>query len=156
METEWEVKMNHKNFSISFKVDQTPEQVFEAINKVEKWWTENLEGSCRQLDDEFEVRFAEVHYSKQKLVEFIPAAKVVWLITDSHLSFLKNKREWTHTKVSFEIGEQNNKTLFRFTHIGLVPDIECYNACSNAWSDYINHSLYKLITTGKGEPSPKE
>jgi len=28
--------------------------------------------------------------------------------------------------------------------------------CSNAWGSYINGSLKKLITTGKGNPNPKE
>ena len=34
----------------------------------------------------------------------------------------------------------------------LVPEIECYNDCSNAWSGYIQDSLFNLITTGKGQP----
>jgi len=64
--------------------------------------------------------------------------------------------EWKGTKVVFEISEQDGKTKIRFTHQGLVPQHECYEVCSNAWTGYITSSLYKLITTGKGEPNPKE
>ena len=143
--------MANQNFSVSFLVDQRPGEVFAAVNNVKGWWTENLEGNSQKLNDEFEVRFGDVHYSKQKLIELVPNKKVVWLVTDSKLSFLKDKSEWTGTKISFEMDEQDKKTQVRFTHLGLVPEIECYDACSNAWSEYINHSLRALITASNGK-----
>ncbi|MBS1602096.1 MAG: SRPBCC domain-containing protein, partial [Bacteroidetes bacterium] len=96
-------------------------------------------------------RFKEFHYSKQRLVEFVPDKKVVWLVTDSSLNFVEDKDEWTGTKISFEVSSKGDKTEVRFTHEGLVPGQECYDACSNAWGDYIQKSLRSLISTGKGE-----
>jgi len=148
--------MENKNFTRTLLVDKTPKEAFEAVNNVRGWWTENLKGSSQKLNDEFEVRFGDVHYSRQKLIEVVPDTKVVWLITDSKLSFLKDQKEWTDTKITFDISTQGDKTQVRFTHVGLVPEIECYDDCSNAWSDYINHSLRNLIVTGKGQPEPKE
>jgi hypothetical protein len=148
--------MNNPNFTTAFSVSKTPREVFDAINNVIGWWTENLEGSSQKLDDEFEVRFGDVHYSKQKLIETIPNKKISWLVTDSKLNFIKDKSEWTGTTIVFDISEQGDKTQVRFTQIGLVPEVECYNACSNAWNDYLQGSLRKLIETGKGEPTPIE
>lgn len=149
--------MHTSNFTVSFLVDQTPGEAFDAINNVRGWWTENLEGSSQKLNDEFSVRFGDVHYSMQKLTEVIPGKKVVWLVTDSRLNFIKDKGEWTNTKIIFDITKQEQKkTMVRFTQIGLTPEIECYNACSNAWNDYILGSLQDLIVTGKGKPTPKE
>lgn len=44
----------------------------------------------------------------------------------------------------------------RFSHIGLTPEIECYEKCSSAWGYYINTSLKQLITTNEGAPNPAE
>lgn len=147
--------MEHKNFTTAIVVNKSPEQVFDAVNNVTAWWTENLTGKSQKMNDEFDVHFGDVHYSRQKLIEVIPGKKVVWLITDSRLNFIKDKSEWTNTKISFDITPQGDKTELRFTQWGLTPEVECYNACSGAWGDYINNSLRHLINTGKGNPTLK-
>jgi Activator of Hsp90 ATPase homolog 1-like protein len=143
--------MATSNFTTTILVDQTPKEVFNAVNNVSGWWQGEVEGSTDKLNDEFTYRMKEFHFSKQKLVEVIPDKKVVWLITESKLNFLKDKSEWTGTKISFEISKEGNKTQLRFTHQGLVPEIECYGDCSNAWGQLIEQSLFSLITTGKGK-----
>ncbi|MEJ7830868.1 MAG: SRPBCC domain-containing protein, partial [Segetibacter sp.] len=137
--------MKEQDYTVSITVNATPQEAFKSINSVSKWWTENLEGSLQKLDDEFTVMFGDVHVSTQKLVEVIPDKKVVWLVTDSKLNFVKDKHEWTDTKISFEIAEKGGKTQINFTHIGLVPQVECYSGCTNAWGQYIKGSLFKLL-----------
>jgi hypothetical protein len=137
-------------------VAQTPNEVFNAINNVRGWWSENIEGGTDQLNDEFTYRFTDVHKCTMKLIEVIPGKKVVWLVLDNYFDFTKDKTEWTGTTIEFEITEKDNKTQLRFTHRGLVPAYECYDICYNAWSGYINKSLHSLITTGKGRPNPRE
>ena len=75
---------------------------------------------------------------------------------DNYFSFIKDETEWVGTKVIFEIVEKDGKTQLRFTHYGLTPQYECYDICNEGWTNYIRNSLYKLITTGKGAPNPKE
>ncbi|MES2382187.1 MAG: SRPBCC domain-containing protein [Bacteroidota bacterium] len=146
--------MNNQNYTTSFLVDQSPEAVFNAINNVRGWWSEQIEGSTNKPDAEFNYHYQDIHICKMKIVESIPNQKVVWLVMENYFNFTKDKTEWKDTKISFEITQQGNKTQVVFTHIGLVPAYECYNICSDAWGNYINGSLKSLIETGKGKPNP--
>jgi hypothetical protein len=68
------------DFTASFVVDQSPEEVFEAINNVRGWWGEDVNGSSAKVGDEFTYRVQDIHYSKLRVVERIPNEKVVWLV----------------------------------------------------------------------------
>jgi hypothetical protein len=148
--------MDNKDFTTTILVDQSPKEVFNAINNVRGWWSEEIEGGTEMLNDEFNYHYQDVHRCKMKIIESNPGKKVVWLVLDNYFSFTKDKSEWTGTKVIFEISEQDNKTQLHFTHQGLVPEYECYSACVSGWTQYIQNSLLNLITTGKGQPNGKE
>jgi hypothetical protein len=144
--------MMKQGFTTSFSVDQTPQEAFAAINNVRGWWSGQIEGDTDKLGAEFTYRYKDVHLSKHKITEFIPGKKVVWRILDSNLSFAKDKSEWNGTDIVFDISGKEGKTEVRFTHVGLVPEYECYGSCSNAWGMLVNGNLRKLITTGKSQP----
>ena len=147
--------MENQNFTITILVDQSPKEVFNAVNNVREWWSEEIEGNTEKLNDEFTYHYKDVHISKMKLIEVIPDKKVVWLVIDNHFNFTKDINEWKGNKIIFEIEQKDNKTQLKFTQVGLVPQYECYDICREAWSNYINNSLRSLITTGKGQPNPK-
>ena len=142
--------MNDQNFTITFTVDQTPEEAFAAINNVRGWWSGEIEGNTEKLGDEFTYRYEDVHRSKQKITELIPGRRVVWHVLEGYVNFTRDKTEWTGTDVTFDISRMGDKTQVRFTHVGLVPEYECFDSCSNAWGFYINSRLRSLIATRKG------
>jgi regulatory protein YycH of two-component signal transduction system YycFG len=139
-------QMSDQNYTTSFTVEQSPEEVFAAVNNVRGWWSEEIEGSTDKLGAEFEFHSGDVHHSTQKITQFVPGKKVVWHVLDSHINFVKDKTEWTGTDIVFEITRKNERTELRFTHVGMIPAIECYGNCSDAWGFFINHSLFTLIT----------
>ncbi len=159
-----EKEINHKNkitmtitdFSTTILVDQTPAQVFKAITNVRAWWTEEVEGNTEKLNDVFTQHYKDVHATKIKIIEMVPDQKIVWLVQENHFNFTKDASEWTGNKMIFEITSVGKKTQLRFTQQGLVPEYECYSVCSDAWHNYIDNSLRSFITTGKGQPNPKE
>ena len=144
--------MKNADFTTTFSVDQTPEEAFAAINHVRAWWSGEIEGETDKPGAEFTYRYKDAHYSKHKITELVPGKKVVWHVLDSRLSVPQNKSEWNGTDIVFEISAKDGKTDVRFTHVGLVPQYECFDRCSNAWSMLVNGNLRGLITTGKAQP----
>jgi len=143
--------MESKNYKVTYLVNQPAEEIFNKILNVRQWWSglfaEEIEGNSEKLNDEFAfVAGGGMHYSRQKMVQNIPDKKVVWLVTDSALSFISKQDEWTGTQLCFELFDKDkNSTEVVFTHIGLVPQIECYDSCSNAWSSYMENFLAPLV-----------
>lgn len=145
--------MDKRNLTFTFTVDQSPEQVFAAINNVRGWWSGEIDGPTDKLGGVFTYKYKTLHRTKHEITELVPNKKIVWHTLASHLEFVKAKTEWDGTDIVFEIVRRGDQTEVTFTHVGLVPTFECYNDCSGAWGFYITDSLRKLITTGKGEPN---
>jgi uncharacterized protein YndB with AHSA1/START domain len=146
--------MPKQDYTTTFLVSQSPEEVFKAVTNVRGWWSEQIDGRTDKLNAEFSYHYKDVHRCKMKIVELVPGKKVVWLVLENYFDFTKNKAEWKGNKISFEISKKGEQTQLTFTQIGLVPAYECYNICSDAWGNYINGSLKSLIETGKGQPNP--
>lgn len=138
--------MKNQDFTTTIVVKQSPADVFKTLLNVRAWWSglydESFEGSSEKVGDEFSFcAGGGAHYTKQKLVELVPNKKVVWLVTEANLSFVDKTDEWNGTKISFEILEQDDKTKIVFSHLGLVPEFECYDSCAPAWKQYVQERL---------------
>lgn len=143
-----------RDYSTSFTVEQSPEVVYAAIVNVAAWWTGQVEGRADEPGAQFSYRHLPQHFSRQQVVELDPSRRVVWRVVDSDLAFTSEPGEWTGSRIVFDIVPAADGTELRFTHIGLMPNVECFGACSTAWRHYINGSLHNLITAGEGLPDP--
>jgi hypothetical protein len=148
--------MSEKSFSTTILVNQSPKEVFDAVNNVQDWWSEEVTGGTTKIGDEFDYHYKDVHICKMRLIEVIPNQKVVWLVLENYFDFTKDKSEWMGNHIIFDITQKGAQTELHFTHQGLVPSYECYQICNDAWTGYITGSLKNLISTGKGAPNPKE
>ncbi len=148
--------MATSDFTTSFSVDQSPEEVFRSINNVRGWWSGEIEGDTDKPGAEFTYQVPGMHYSRQKITAFIPGKKIVWHVAAAELSFVEDKNEWTGTDIIFDITPKGGKTEVQVTHAGLVKSFECFKDCSNAWGILVNGNLRNLIVTGKDQPSPWE
>ena len=107
-----------ESFTATIEISKSPQIVFNSLKEITNWWSKDFEGSSSLLNDEFVIHHPDQHYSKQKLTEVIPIEKIVWSVTESELSWLKNnKEEWTNTKMIFEITTRADKTTLRFTNL---------------------------------------
>lgn len=145
--------MNQQDFTSAILVNKSPKEVFNAINNPRAWWSEEIEGNTNKVNEVFDYHFEDIHACKIKVLELVPNQKVVWHILENDFNFTKDKTEWVNTKVVFDISEEGNKTRLVFTHVGLVPEYECYDACYQGWTHYIQNSLKNYINTGTGQPN---
>ena len=145
-----------KDYTTTVVVSQSPTAVFNAINNVKGWWSENINGQTDALDAVFLYNYKDVHISKMQIIEFVPNKKVVWLVLENHFNFISDDSEWKGTTIIFEISENNEQTQLQFTHHGLTPEYECFDICQDAWTSYLQGSLKNLIENGKGNPNTKE
>ena len=85
------------------------------------------------------------HYTELRLVELVTGQRVVWKVSKANLSFLEQPEEWEGTQFGFTLGEgKTKKTVVTFVHEGLVPEIECYDACSMGWMGYLQQLEKRL------------
>ena len=147
-------KVNEENYHKTITVKATAQEAFKSITDVTGWWNadrNNLEGSTASLNDVFRIDWGGDTWVSFKVMESDPGKKLVWLVTDCYLDFVKDEKEWKGTKVVWELSKDKNGTRIDLTHVGLVPSVECYNECNAGWTKHIGNSLLKLIESGRGE-----
>src|ERR1700676_5498933 len=94
-------KYKAANYTVEIEVAKSPNDVFDYVIDVSKWWPEEFEGEIIKFNSEFVFRSGDSHYSKNKVVEFVPNKKVVWLSTESIRK--TDNFDWTGTKFIFEL-----------------------------------------------------
>ena len=145
--------MTEKYLTVSFTVDATPDEAFEAINNVRGWWSAELEGSGAAIGDIFTYTYGDIHRSTQKVTELVPGQRVAWHVLEGYLNFTKDPAEWTGTDIIFDITPRGHQTEVRLTHVGLTPETECFDSCSRGWGYYAGEALPALIMSGAGAAS---
>ena len=142
------------DYHADIEIHGSIQKAFEGISRVSAWWTVNIDGNTTNLNDEFTVRFGET-FSRFKVIEMIPAQKLVWQVLDCNLHWMNNKKEWCGTKILWELSGLKNSSRISMTHVGLNAGIECFEDCTKGWNHYVKTSLFKLIEEGRGEPDHK-
>ena len=134
------------NYTVAIEVEKLSNEVFNhVINDVSKFWPEEFEGKSTKLNDEFVFRSGDTHYSKNKVIEFVPDKKVVWLVTESIRK--TDNYEWTGTKMIFELTPKGDNTMLEFTYDGFILEKE-YDRLVQVCDMVIKENLYNLITNG--------
>lgn len=143
-----------EHYTTKMSLNTTPTNVFNALtNAIPLWWTELFEGSAARPGDRFTIRFGEHIFKTMQVEELSVGTKVVWQVTDSLIALpgLHNQKEWVGTTIIWEIVSAEHHTELILTHKGLSPEVECYNICTEGWSQFLG-SLKQYVETGKGNP----
>jgi len=142
--------MEKNNFNISFSSNVSADEAIKKISNVPDWWGITFSGNSKKQNDKFIVKMGGDSFFDFTVTELIPGKRVVWLVTDCNMPWYSDKKEWTNTKLVFDVTENEGVTTLNFTHEGLTPEVECYNDCAPGWTHWIKTSLFSYFTTGSG------
>ena len=142
------INKNYKaaNYTVEIEIAKSPDDVFNHVIDLSKWWPEEFEGESIKLNTEFVFRTGDSHYSKNKVVEFVPNKKVAWVATESIRK--TDNYDWTGTKFIFELTPKADNTLLKFTYDGVVLENESdrlVQICDMTVKEF----FYNFITCGK-------
>jgi len=116
------------------------------------WWTRDCDVAT-EVGGTIALRFGETR--KQFRVEaLVPGQAVHWLCTQAHIALpgLQRRGEWVGTRMVFRLTPaEAGGTRLDFEHIGLRPEIECFEMCERGW-DHFLASLQACVETGTGTP----
>ena len=148
--------MEKQHYYRTITVNKTPAEAMAKISQVNHWWKHDFSGHAEKIHDKFTVPFSEVNGERAfvdfQVTELEPNQKIVWKVIDCNLPWFTDKKEWNNTQVVFDITSEGKSTKIDFTHIGLVPGLECYDVCEKGWDGHVTKSLSSFINEGKGNP----
>ncbi|HWZ15570.1 MAG TPA: SRPBCC domain-containing protein [Mucilaginibacter sp.] len=135
-------------YTVGIELAKSPNDVFDYLIDLSKWWPEEFEGESIKLNSEFVFRTGDSHYSKNKVVEFVPNDKVAWITTESMRK--TDNHDWTGTKFIFELTPKGNRTQLKFTYDGVVLEHES-DRLVQICDMTIKEIFYNFIVNGKGK-----
>lgn len=136
------------NYSVAIEVAKSPDDVFNHLINLKKWWPEDFDGDDIKLNSEFIFTTGDSHYSKNKVIEFIPNKKITWIALEAIRK--TDNYSWAGTKMIFELNPQNNNTLIKFTYDGVVFEDE-YERLVQICDITLKEMFYNFIINGKGK-----
>lgn len=143
------------NFKFNLLLAAPASRVYEALTTqhgIQNWWTTSCEVGTT-VGEQISIRFGQT-FKVLQIEALRPATEVRWCVIDAHLVVpgLTRTNEWIGSTIVFQLAPQSGAaTLLQLEHIGLTPQVECYEICSHGWNQFLG-SLKSYIETGKGAP----
>ena len=129
--------------------------VYRAISTVEgvaSWWTREVTGDS-EVGRLMHVRFLNTHGAEVGSMKI----QVASLELDRHVhwQFESGPAEWIGTDVTFDLKQEGEYTIVRFSHSNWREAVEFTDHCSMKWATFLL-SLKQLVEDGNGTPSPDD
>jgi hypothetical protein len=135
-------------YTVSIEVAKSPHDVFNHVIDLSKWWPEDYEGESLKLNAEFVLKTGDSHYSKNKVIEFLPDKMVTWLTVASKRK--SDGFDWSGTKMVFELIPKDSGTLLNFTYQGVVWENE-YDRLVQICDLTIKEIFFNFLVHGSGK-----
>lgn len=141
------------SYSKTVVIEAPPRELYRAVTTVaglKGWWSHNTEAENGGIT----VRFSGKNFQTFRLVDATPDRKVTWEWIAQYfpLEGTAQTDEWVGTRVSFDVrANPDGSSTLVFMHIGLTPQIVCYDMCNAGWNHFME-SLKSYLEQGTGTP----
>ena len=78
------------DYTMSFIVKQSADDVFAAITNPRGWWSEDIDGDTDRAGAIFYYHYQDIHRGTFKVTELVPGKRVVWQTLQNYFSFVKD------------------------------------------------------------------
>ena len=123
-----------------------PEKVYNAITKtrgLKSWWTTGANAD-EKIGGKAEFIFGERYYNKMRIINLQDNKVVEW-------ECLEGDKEWVGTTFLFDLEENDDTTILRFSHNKWREETDFFASCNFNWGYYMN-SLKQYCETSTGTP----
>lgn len=145
------------NFNRTITVSADAGTAYTALTTgFEHWWT-RPEGTIQQIGDRAKFTFPPgISFWTFEAVKLVPGKHVELLCVEAlhkHEDQPKAiETEWLDSRVIWTIEETGNRCTITMNHIGLTPDLLCFDVCVAGWDHFYTGSLKAYLNYGKGMP----
>jgi uncharacterized protein YndB with AHSA1/START domain len=141
-----------EGFTAVLNLPASPDTVsalFTSAVGVSRWWGPT-EGDAA-AGGTLVTSFGDHGVNAMRVLEAEPA-RVVWEpVAPDRTMPTGHTQEWLDTRMEFDIVPAGTGTELRFRHVGLTPQLDCWEACTAAWT-YFMASIDTFAKTGTGTP----
>ena len=149
--------MSKPDYSNTIIVSATSDAAYRALTEgFEHWWTQP-DKRIKKVGDRARFAFPPgLSYWTFEATRLSPNSIVEMICVDAlHIHEGKPReieQEWLDTTVKWQIKTQGEYTQIHIEHVGLTPDLLCYDICQAGWDHFFLNSLAAYLNTGKGTP----
>lgn len=148
----------NENYTATIEVSASPATSYDAVaTKMGDWWTETVEGGLRRAGDTVKAIFPPDfgHWTfEAKTMEHGKAIEMVCIDAHHHVEGEPEEidREWMGTRIVWEFEERGDKTLITLSHVGLTPQLKCWDICMDGWNFFFKQSLKDYLDGKTASP----
>lgn len=131
---------------------------YEALTRgFRYWWSEFAEGTLNATGDRLHVTFPPGRsYWTFEASTLTPGRRVILVCIGADHILTEypdaDHQEWLGSTIDWRIEPNGTGCTITMAHIGLTPELVCFDICKQGWSVYFEHSLKDYLNTGSGHP----
>lgn len=149
--------MNEQNYRRTISVRATPEQAYRAVTTgYGQWWT-RTDDAIKAIGDRITFMFPpNLSYWIFEATKLEPIQAVELECVEAFHKIIDKpdapESEWLGSQLIFHIEPDDAQTRIHFDHVGLTPDLDCFDVCEAGWNLFFVDSLKSYLNTGVGKP----